>query len=89
MYPSCLYYETKETESLTKAEHSVSFPELTSLADPWALNYHPGSNFSLWGEAVALNLPKLATVDGSVAFGGNFSSFVPLLITVPYLYVKV
>ncbi|KAL3455868.1 hypothetical protein BJX64DRAFT_281777 [Aspergillus heterothallicus] len=53
---------------------SVSFPELSSLADPWALTYYHGSNFSLWGESVSLDLPKLATVDGSVNFGGNFSS---------------
>jgi len=55
---------------------SVSLPELTHLADTWVLPYQGGSNFSLWGEAVSLDLPKLATVDGSINFAGNISSFV-------------
>ncbi|KAL2813892.1 hypothetical protein BJX63DRAFT_431750 [Aspergillus granulosus] len=53
---------------------SVSLPELTSLAKPWQMTWESGSNFSLWGEAVALDLPKLATVEGSIAFEGNISS---------------
>ncbi|KAL4946511.1 hypothetical protein BDV06DRAFT_218232 [Aspergillus oleicola] len=52
----------------------VSLPELTYLADPWQLTFLGGSNFSLWGEAVPLDLPKLATIDGSIVFEGNNSS---------------
>ncbi|KAL2826158.1 hypothetical protein BJY01DRAFT_150621 [Aspergillus pseudoustus] len=53
---------------------SVSLPELTHLSDPWVVPYPGGSNFSLWGEAVSLDLPNLATVDGSITFEGNISS---------------
>ncbi|KAL4885996.1 hypothetical protein BJY04DRAFT_179656 [Aspergillus karnatakaensis] len=54
---------------------SISFPELTELTDSW--NTIPGyraSNFTLWGESLPLDLPRLATVDGNLLVAGNISS---------------
>jgi hypothetical protein len=59
---------------LTKANNSIALPELTNLASPWMTG--SGSNFSLWGETIELDLPKLHTVDGSIYFEGNITSFV-------------
>ncbi|KAL3442447.1 hypothetical protein BJX65DRAFT_286818 [Aspergillus insuetus] len=50
----------------------ISLPELTYLASPWLTG--SGSNFSLWGETIELDLPKLHTVDGSIYFEGNITS---------------
>ncbi|KAL3487830.1 hypothetical protein BJX62DRAFT_212879 [Aspergillus germanicus] len=50
----------------------ISLPELTYLASPWLTG--SGSNFSLRGETIELDLPKLHTVDGSIYFEGNITS---------------
>ncbi|KAL2787214.1 hypothetical protein BJX66DRAFT_341407 [Aspergillus keveii] len=50
----------------------IYLPELTYLASPWITG--SGSNFSLWGETIELDLPKLHTVDGSIYFEGNITS---------------
>ncbi|KAJ0422961.1 hypothetical protein BJY00DRAFT_279171 [Aspergillus carlsbadensis] len=50
----------------------VSLPELTRLASPWMQG--SGTNFSLWGETIDFDLPKLHTVDGSIYFEGNMTS---------------
>jgi hypothetical protein len=64
--------------SAKEVNNSISFPELTYLASPWLTG--SGSNFSLWGETIELDLPKLHTVDGSIYFEGNITAFVvPIL----------
>jgi hypothetical protein len=63
-----------KSKALTRVNNSISLPELTYLASPWITG--SGSNFSLWGETIGLELPKLHTVDGSIYFEGNITSFV-------------